>query len=420
MDWQLLGVSLLLALIGLGVIFSSTVNTPREPLFLRHAIALGVGLIALVLAAAVPYRLLEWRAYYLYGLAVAMLVLVLVVGVEEFGARRWLVLGPVRLQPSEAAKVATLLALAHLLSSRQRDARRSGTVMRALGLAFVPAALILKQPDLGTALSFAAMAGAVLFWAGTPVSWLLYVGALCASGLLTFRLPLIGQPAGSVGGGAAGLVGFVVLALVWVFLLFFIAVVLIKNRASSRLLFVTLALHLSVGITSPYAWNQLEPYQQQRMLTFLQPESDPSGAGYQVIQSKIAIGSGGLTGKGYLRGTQKALAFLPQQHTDFAFSVLGEETGFLLSVAVLSLFLVLLLRGLHIARHARDSFASLFAAGAVGLLAYHVFLNLFMTMGLAPVTGLPMPFVSYGGSFLVVTMCLVGMLEGISLRRHSY
>jgi rod shape determining protein RodA len=193
----------------------------------------------------------------------------------------------------------------------------------------------------------------------------------------------------------------------------------LRRRVTRRLLVVTLLAHVGVAIVSPFAWSQLEDYQRQRVLTFMSPGRDPTGTGYQVIQSKIAIGSGGLTGKGFQRGTQKALAYLPQQHTDFVFSVLGEEFGFRGSVFVIALFGILLYRGVHIARIARDRFASLLAIGAVGILGYHIVVNLFMTMGFAPVTGLPLPFISYGGSFLVSTMALVGVLEGIAMQRHG-
>ncbi len=412
----------LLAIVGLFVIYSTTADTPRESLFMRHVVSLCVGLVVFMISMLIPYRLWETVAYVLYAVGIVALIYVLIGGSSELGAQRWILLGPVRIQPSEAAKIVTLLAVARLLASKREDPTRAGTVAKAIGLVMLPAALILRQPDLGTALAFFALGIAALFWAGTPFSWLLYVAALCVSGLLTFRFPLVagaGESA-AIDGGMPSMMGFIVLAVLWAVLLFVVAVVLIRKRASSRLLFVTLALHLAIGVTSPTVWNRLEPYQQNRVLTFLNPGGDPTGAGYQVIQSQIAIGSGGMTGKGYLRGTQKALAYLPQQHTDFAFSVLGEEKGFWCSAGVVGLFLLLLLRGVRIARQARDRYASLLAAGAVGLLTYHVFVNLFMTMGLAPVTGLPMPFISYGGSFLVVTMCLVGILQGVALRRHSY
>jgi rod shape determining protein RodA len=170
---------------------------------------------------------------------------------------------------------------------------------------------------------------------------------------------------------------------------------------------------------TPRVWGSLEGYQRERILTFLAPDRDPSGAGYQIIQSKIAIGSGGIVGKGFLKGTQKALSFLPHQHTDFIFSVIGEEFGFLGVIVVLGLFMFVLMRGVGIARGARSRFGSLLAAGAVATFAYHVAVNVSMTVGLAPVTGLPLPFLSYGGSFLVVCMTLVGLLLNVAMRRNE-
>jgi rod shape determining protein RodA len=259
----------------------------------------------------------------------------------------------------------------------------------------------------------------MLHWSGAPLSWLVGAAALAVTGLLTFRFPALFSGSHEfVSGTVSRATTVVLLMLLWaVFLLIVCGVLLLKGRRR-RHVFGTLVLHIGVGLASPQLWHTLKEYQRLRVLTFLNPDRDPSGAGYQVIQSKIAIGSGALLGKGFLEGSQKGLAYLPEQHTDFAFSALGEEFGFVGTMIVTLLFLVVLLRGLRIAHLARDRFASFLAAGVVGLLTYHIVVNWFMTMGLAPVTGLPLPFISFGGSFLLVSMCFVGIIEGIAMRRH--
>jgi rod shape determining protein RodA len=173
-------------------------------------------------------------------------------------------------------------------------------------------------------------------------------------------------------------------------------------------------LNITVGIITPYLWGQLRPYQQQRIITFINPEKDPKGSGYQIIQSQVAIGSGGIIGKGYLNGSQTHLRFLPAQHTDFIFSVIGEEFGFLGSSIVLLLFLLLILRLIHLAALVHDQFESLVIVGILTILFFHVIINIGMTIGMAPVTGLPLPFISYGGSFLLTNMAMIGIVIGIA------
>jgi rod shape determining protein RodA len=180
------------------------------------------------------------------------------------------------------------------------------------------------------------------------------------------------------------------------------------------------AINLVVGIVTPQVWNHLKPYQRQRIATFLDPAADPYGAGYQIIQSKIAIGSGQALGKGFLHGSQKALAFLPEQHTDFIFSVVGEETGFFGAAIVTLLYFILIYRGIRIAHHARNRFASLLAIGLTSIFLYHVLVNICMTVGLAPVTGLPLPLLSYGGTSLLTSFLQIGLIQNIAMRWREY
>jgi rod shape determining protein RodA len=198
------------------------------------------------------------------------------------------------------------------------------------------------------------------------------------------------------------------------------AVLLGLVRPRMPALLVLLALNGAVAVAVPRLWDQLHDYQKRRIETFLNPGHDPYGAGYQIIQSKIAIGSGGVIGKGYLRGTQKALSFLPMRHTDFIYSVVGEELGLLGALTVVILYAVIIIRGFRLARLARNGFASLVAVGVTGALFYHVMVNMLMTVGWAPVTGLPLPLLSYGGTALVVNCIQLGLLQNVALRRQEY
>jgi rod shape determining protein RodA len=235
----------------------------------------------------------------------------------------------------------------------------------------------------------------MLYWVGLPLGVLGFLASPLLSAILSLKPWLWLGFLGALGGGLA----------------------LLKARRS--VIFGVLAVNLVAGAVTPMVWNSLKPYQRQRVLTFMNPEEDRAGAGYQVIQSKIAIGSGGFLGRGYLQGTQKGLAFLPQQHTDFVFSVLGEEWGFLGCAGVLVLFAVITARGLRIATRSRSRFASVLVIGILSGLIFHVGVNVSMTVGLAPVTGIPLPFLSYGGTFLLATLAQMGLLVNVSLRRNE-
>jgi rod shape determining protein RodA len=326
---------------------------------------------------------------------VFLLVVVLFAGQVSGGAGRWLGVGPLRFQPSEPAKLATVLFLAHYLSGKRCDLRRFVPLAGALALVGLPCLLVLKEPDLGTALAFAAFGGGMLVWAGLPWVTLFVMISPLAVALMSRWI------------------------YVWVPFLAAAILLLRWRRVSWLLVAIFAVIQGLIALEAPRLWNHLEPYQRARLSTFLEPERDPTGAGYQVIQSKIAIGSGGITGQGYGRGSQKALSFLPRQHTDFIYSVIGEEWGFVGAVVTLALFGLLLLRSLARARVVRSSFGSLVGIGVVSLLFYHVAVNIAMTVGLAPVTGLPLPFVSFGGSFMVTTLAAMGLLLGVIARRRE-
>lgn len=389
-----------LALVGVGMlaVFSATEypDSARAGFFMRHLAAVPVALAAMVIAMAIPLRTLEDFSYVLYVLAMLMLIAVLFVGVEVHGARRWLAVGSFRMQPAEVAKIITTLALAHFLASKRRDPARAGTLVLAFCLILLPIILILREPDLGTSAAFAALGLGMLVWAGLPMLHLLLMGS-----------PLVG----------------LALCRHWIWWGVFVAVsslIIWRSRVTWLILAGFLIVQVAIVVGAPRAWNLLEPYQKARLTTFLDPERDPAGAGYQIIQSKITIGSGGVWGKGYLQGSQKALAFLPQQHTDFIFGVVGEEFGFLGSIVTILLFFLLITRGYFLGLHCRNHFGGLVAVGISTVMLYHAAVNMAMTVGLLPVTGLPLPFVSYGGSFLVSTFAMIGLLLNVSAHRYDY
>jgi rod shape determining protein RodA len=356
----------------------------------RQLVWISLGFVAAFIGFRSSFRLLEWGAPGLYVLGIILLVLVLFIGSgggTAMSSKSWLTVGGMRIgQPVELAKLATILLMArHLGSLRQPpDSLRDLVVPSALvGLPFL---LVMAQPDLGSAIVFIGILFAMLFWAGAKPMLLLLLASPGISLLLA---------AESSWWGAWMVLLFGLLLLWKPYVLEGVAIYLVNS---------------AMGVVAIVLWDKLRPYQQARLISFLNPEFDRAGAGYQAIQSKVAIGSGGLFGTGYTEGPQKRLAFLPEQHTDFIFAVLGEELGFAGVFLALSLFFAFFLLIVRIARRATDPFSSLVAFGILGLLFSHVFENIGMTVNLMPITGIPLPFFSYGGSFLLTCSLAVGLL----------
>ncbi len=389
-----------LLLAGGVMVFSATVLPPGGGygLIQRHGISVVLGVAIGFLMARVPLRFHddEWALVY-FVVAIALLGLVLLLGETHHGARRWLQWGPVRFQPSEPAKLAFVFCLGRFLAGKRCDLRRFQSLVSVLSIILLPFLLVLLQPDLGTALSFLAAGLGMLVWAGLP--WI---------ALFAFVSPGVFA--------ALSTTSFVF----WVPVLLASVALLRRHGIAWALIGLYAVVQIGLATQADELWNRLPPYQRARLETFWSPEDEPQGAGYQVIQSKIAIGSGGLGGKGIGDGSQKQLAFLPRQHTDFIYSVVGEEIGFWGGMIVLGAFALLIVRGLTVARRARSRFASVVAVGMVSLIFYHASVNIAMTLGLAPVTGLPLPFLSFGGSFMVTALASAGVLVGVSARRHEY
>ena len=293
-------------------------------------------------------------------------------------------------QPSELAKIAVILMLARILASRKVAPRSLMDLWQPALAVAVPWILIMRQPDLGTGIVFVGIFFAMLFWAGASWQLLVLVASPVVSLILAFSTGLWGA---------------------WFLVL--IALVLWYRPYLVEGVAVVLA-NVVTGVVAPVLWDQLNPYQQKRLLVFLDPSTDPQASGYHVIQSQVAIGSGGWLGKGFTLGSQKRLAFLPAQHTDFIFPVVGEELGFLGVTIALSLFLFLLLRSVRIAARSTDPFPSLVAFGLASAWFVHILVNVGMTLNLMPITGIPLPFFSYGGSFMLVCWIAVGILVRIS------
>lgn len=397
LDWPLAFATLALIGIGLLTVYSATyLPGAHQGLWIKQLVWFGAAAAFAWFVASIHYRFYDSLAWPLYAVSLLLLVAVFLFGVERMGAKRWLEFGGFQFQPSEIAKIATAFVLARFFDNARLDLRKLRWWFPPLIIAMVPFVLVAKEPDLGTASSFPAMLIAMYFWAGMPAGQLL----LGLSPILNVAL-------------------FFLTGSVWWFVGLF-AGMLAFARPRLIILVAMVALNGAVAVTLPNLWNHLHDYQRRRIETFVNPEQDPSGAGYQVIQSKIAIGSGGLTGKGYLKGSQKALAFLPMRHTDFIYSVVGEEWGLFGSLTVVLLYGIVVFRGFRLASIARDGFASLFAVGITTALFFHIMVNMLMTIGWAPVTGVPLPFLSYGGTALIVNCIQIGLLQNVALRRREY
>jgi rod shape determining protein RodA len=394
-DRQLITVSFALVLFGLATLYSAgqtDVPTRAAGVWHRQFMWVGIGIVGAWIIFKLSLRVLEWIAPALYAFSLLLLCIVLVVGTGAGTAESshsWLSVGGHQIgQPSELAKVATVLMLARFLSGRKEPPRSLKDLIGPSLIVGVPCLLVLKQPDLGSALVFVGIYFAMLFWAGVRPRMLFLLASPVVSLLLAFN------------------------TLAWgVWMIIFVAII-VAWRPYVWDWVVFLTANVAMGAIAMPLWKRLAPYQQNRLLTFLNPEVDPRAAGYHAIQSRVAIGSGGWFGTGYTAGPQKRLAFLPEQHTDFVFSVVGEELGFLGVLIALGLFLMLFLVLLRIARRATDSFSSLTVFGIVGLFFTHVFENVGMTVNLMPITGIPLPLFSYGGSFFIIcSLCL-----GLALR----
>lgn len=389
-----------LLFLGLLALYSSShtgsADTPQSNPFIKQIGWVLIGISVMIIIYFIPHRWIYSSAYILYGLGLFFLVLILFIGKVGMGAERWLQLGPFSFQPSEFAKLATVLAVARYISNEEIDLNRPKYFIIATSFLIFPFLLIIRQPDLGTSMVFVAMSLPMFYWAGLHLSNLLLIIAPFFFMLASFSFST-----------------FLVLMII-------LLGYLIYSRRSKMVFIFVFLTNIIMGLLTPILWNHLKPYQKNRIKIFLDPETDPKGAGYQIIQSKVAIGSGGSLGKGFMQGSQTQLRFLPEQHTDFIYAVIAEEFGFLGALAGLILFLILIIRGIHIASVMRNRFNSIVVIGITTIIFFHVSVNLGMAVGLLPVTGLPLPFISYGGSFLITNMTMVGIMLNFYRNRFEY
>ncbi len=354
-DWGLLGLVMIIGALGLVMIYSAeAAGAPNvhHVLFKKQMVWFCIGLTLMSITFMFNYKLLDRWGIVFYILSIVLLICVLFFGKYVGGSRRWLALGPLTVQPSELAKVTTIIALAQYYAKRVKI---KGFSLRELVvpiiITFIPFLLIVKQPDLGTALLIVLIAASITVFIKIERRSFIFIISTCVITILPM----------------------------WMFF--------------------------------------LKGYQKQRIMTFLNPDRDPLGTGYHIIQSKIAIGSGMVFGKGFLKGTQNALSFLPEQHTDFVVSVLAEEWGFIGTGLTLFVYMLLIVWGLNIAHGCRDTFGTILSLGVTAMIFWQVFINVGMVMGLMPVVGVPLPLVSYGGSSVVTSLIGIGILMNVSMRR---
>jgi rod shape determining protein RodA len=380
----LLAALLALALVGVLAIYSCTYTDAGPHYAIRQLIWIGLGLVAMVGMMAIKTRTLASFSPLIYLGVIGLLALVLVIGKGPQGTRRWFDLGFFRFQPSEVAKFAVLVMLARYLSDKKRFGDSIRSIVFVFVMVGVPALLTLYEPDLGTSLVIAFLAFPMLYAAGLhPLYLLLLLSPLVA---LVCSVEIVA----------------------WAIFVVLLMLLVLLGKFKTSLVTLVFGVDFLLYSLAPRLWQSLAPYQRDRVMAFLSPEDYRHGAGFQIIQSKIAIGSGGFAGKGLFHGTQKALGLVPAQHTDFVFSVIGEELGFLGSMVVLLLLLFVVSRFLRLAGDATNRFGIYFCFGLASLMALQVFINVGMTLGLTPVTGLPLPFVSYGGSQAVVFWGMTG------------
>ena len=389
-----------LSLFGVAMIYSAgqldAVNPAVARVWRMQFIWLGLAVFALFVVMRIQVRWLEWIAVPAYVLGILVLVATLVIGTgagTAEGTKSWIRIGSVGVQPAQFANVATVLMLGRVMGGWREAPPSLIALWKPVSIVAVPLLLVFAQPDLGTAMVFGGVLIATLYWAGTPLGLLFMLLSPMIGLFLAFWSWI-----------------FSVYMILLILFLFFYRMYLWESA-------VVLAANLAAGTVALPVWNALEPYQRNRFTVFLDPYSDPRGAGYHHIQSRVAIGSGGLFGQGYLEGSQKRLAFLPEQHTDFIYAVIGEELGFLGAALVLAAYAVILWRLIRLAERISDPFAGVVVFGIFGAWFTHILVNIGMTVGVMPITGIPLPFLSYGGSFLLATYIALGVAQRVALEQ---
>jgi rod shape determining protein RodA len=372
-----------------------------EKNWLQHWGTTGVGLVlALFIARSRYEKLMDWK-WVIYGTINVSLIAVRFIGTQALGAQRWINVFGFHVQPSEFAKVGVIVTLAALL--HDRSASTIPNMLKIMGVTAVPWALVFLEPNLGTSLVFGAITLGMLYWGNANPGWLILLLSPVVSAIL-FNVKIL------------WLQNVPVVWLGWVIAMGAIGLFTLPKRWIAAP--VALVVNAVSGWLGHLFWGLLHDYQKQRLILFLDPEQDPLGGGYHLIQSKIAIGAGQLWGRGLYQGTQTQLNFIPEQHTDFIFSAIGEELGFVGCVAVFICFWLIFLRLVIIAQSAKDTFGSLLAIGVLSMMVFQLIINVGMNIGLAPVTGVPLPLLSYGRSALLSNFIAIGLVSSVANHRQ--
>ncbi len=386
-EWGAFLPALLISITGLLSIYSATRGIGGDTIFYKQAVSFVIGVAVMMITMFLPKKLLESLWIAIFGLSIVSLILVLIIGDVVYGTKGWIKLGTLSVQPAEFAKLGVILALAGFLSKKGIYIGNLRDVVISLLIVLLPFILIWMQPDHGSASVLLVVLVGVLFWSGFN-SFFVFV-------LITMPLLILMSFKGF----------YFYLAVVSIFS---IIIFLFKKRILITLL--VLALYASVGLITPAVYNNLQSHQKARIETFINPTADPLGSGYNVLQSVMAVGSGGWTGKGLFQGSQTQLRYIPMQWTDFIFSVPTEELGFLGGTGLILLYLWLISTTIKIANETDSRFNSLACFGIATVFMYHIIINIGMVIGLTPVMGLPLPFMSYGGTSLIINFLFVGII----------
>ncbi len=393
-DWILLLLAIILSGVGLVSIYSTGLQQQvvlERNYFIRQLIWFLIGLALFFGVALMPKKVVFNLAYILYGLGILTLLGTFLV-VDSTGTHRWFRIGGFNFQPSEYMKIVMVVVLAKYFSDHHRRLQEFKQVIPPFIMVIIPTGIVILQPDLGTALVYMAILLPMLFWAGIrPLYFFLLVAPLISM-LAAFNI--------------------------YTFFIWMAILVLVLYVGRTKLWFAGLNFLVNIflgGLTNAF-WSMLKPYQQQRISSLFNLDADPLGAGYQLIQSMTAFGSGGLFGKGLGQGTQTHLKFLPEQHTDFIMTVMGEEFGFIAVAGILTIFMIFIMRLIATAYSAKTRYTSLILFGTSAVFLFHIFVNLAMIVGLMPVTGVPLPFMSYGGSFMSGCFLLLGISQNALAR----
>jgi len=396
-DFTLFFAFVLLITFGLMAIYSATNSHPTASgNFQKQLYTTILAFILFFVAYSIPYKFYKLISVPSFIFSILPLIAVLFVGKTIYGAKSWISFGPIGFQPSEFSKIGLILFLAYFLTRKGKNPNTIKGFLLVVGYSLIPIILILLEPDMGTAIVYVIITSVMLFWSGVDLFW--------------FFLAL--SPVVVVFASLFGLAAFILAMLLIIALLFYFKKNIFVNVS-------IVVLNMTAAFLFDYGLSFLKPHQQKRIETFVNPASDPLGAGYNILQTKVAIGSGGLFGKGFLEGNQTQLRFIPEQWTDFIYCVIGEEFGFMGSILVVVLFLILFSRLIYIATHTKNKFGSLIVIGSLSLYFSHFAINIGMNLGVAPVIGLPLPFMSYGGSSLMVNLILMGIILNFYKNRRE-